>query len=120
MNKHIPTAMAAALLLAAVAQAGVQKAPPDMNKLVKLCLLEEEQSATPACQAFVAGVVETSRLYATTGRMTPAFCIPAKVAPGEVVATYRDYLAKNRALKHFPAAALAVSAFTEAYPCPQQ
>jgi hypothetical protein len=35
------------------------------------------------------------------------------------VAVYRDYLGKNMALKHFPAAALAVSAFKEAYPCPQ-
>lgn len=120
MKNPVTIALAAALLLPNFAQAGVQKAPPDMNKLVKLCLMEKEQSADTACQAFVAGVVGTSRLYATTGQMTPAFCIPEEIAPGEVVAVYRDYLGNNKALKHFPASALAVSAFKEAYPCPQQ
>ena len=112
--------IAAVVLLANVTQAGVQKAPPDMNRMVKLCLANQEELADAACRAFVSGVVETSRLYATTGQMPAAFCPPADGPPGDPVAVYRAYLSKNMALKHFPAAALAVSAFKEAYPCPQR
>ena len=120
MKNLITSGLAAAMLLANVSHGGVQKAPPDMNRMVKLCLVVQEELADAACRAFVSGVVETSRLYTTTGQMTAAFCIPADVAPADTVAVYRDYLGKNLALKHFPAAALAVSAFKEAYPCTQQ
>ena len=119
MRNRMMTGIAAAVLLANLTQAGVQKAPAAMNRMVKLCLAVQEELADAACRGFVSGVAETSRLFATTGQMTAAFCLPADLPPGDAVAVYRDYLGKNMALKHFPAAALAVSAFKEAYPCPQ-
>ena len=110
-------ATAAALLPAGIVHAEVQKAPPNVNEMVKLCSVETGEAADAACQGFVLGVIETSGLYATTKLMAPAFCIPKEVTLAEVVAKYRDYLKKNREIKHFPAAALAVSAFKESFPC---
>jgi hypothetical protein len=111
----------AAVLIAASMQAGfaqaIQMASPESNKMVKTCLLQEGDVADATCHAFVLGVADTTAFYGAVQQMTPPFCIPGELAPGEMVAIYRDYLKEHHALRQFSAAALAVSAFKEAYPC---
>ena len=110
-----------AVLIAASMQAGfvqaIQMASPKSNKMVKTCLLQEGEVADATCQAFVLGVADTTAFYGAAQQMTPPFCIPHDTTAADLVAVYRDYLKDNHSLKQFSAAALAVSAFKNAYPC---
>lgn len=109
----------AALLLAGIAQAEVQKSSGKINQMVKLCIEEQDEYAGAACQGFVLGVVNTTRQYAATKKISPVFCISRDIDIIELVTVYRSYLKQNRARNYFPAAALAISAFVERYPCQQ-
>ena len=111
----------AAILVVAFMQAGfaqaIQMASPKSNKIVKICLAQDGEVADAPCQAFVLGVADTTAFYGAAQQMTAPFCIPGELAPGELVAVYRDYLKEHHALRQFSAAALAVSALKEAYAC---
>ena len=114
------TVFKAALIVASMqtgfAQA-IQMASPESNKMVKTCLVQEGEVAEAACQAFVLGVADTTVFYGAAQQMTPPFCIPQETTSAELVTVYRDYLKDNHSLKQFSAAALAVSALKNAYPC---
>jgi hypothetical protein len=109
------------VFIAAAMQAGfaqaIQMASPQSNKIVKTCLIQGEEVAEATCRAFIIGVADTTMFYSTAQQMTPQFCIPHNTDAGDLVAVYRDYLRSNHSLKQFSAAALAVSAFKNAYPC---
>jgi hypothetical protein len=68
--------------------------------------------------AFVQGVADATAFYGAAEQLTPSFCIPAVTTPAELVEVYREYLEDNHALRQFSAAALAISAFKERFPCP--
>ena len=116
MRIIIAAVFIAASMLAGFAQA-IQMASPESNKIVKTCLVREGEVADATCQAFVLGVADTTAFYGAAQQMTPPFCIPGEIAPGEMVAVYRDYLREHHVLRQFSAAALVVSAFKQAYPC---
>ena len=80
-------------------------------------MVQEGEVANATCQAFVLGVADTTVFYGAAQQMTLPFCIPLETASAELVAVYRDYLKDNHSLKQFSAAALAVSALKNAYPC---
>ena len=110
-----------AVLMVASMHAGlsqaIQTVSPISSKMVKTCLVQEGEVAEATCQAFVLGVAETTAFYGAAQQMAPAFCIPQGITSVEMVAVYRDYLKEHHVLKQFSAAALAVSAFKEGYPC---
>jgi hypothetical protein len=116
MRTLIATALTVAFMQAHVAHA-IQMATPELNNMVKTCTLHTGEVADAACQAFVLGVAETTAFYAGAGQMTPQFCIPADVAPAQLLAVYRSYLKNNHVLRQFSAAALTVSSFKQSYPC---
>lgn len=117
MKKFMVPLLAVASLTGGLATAGVQKAPPNTNQMVKLCTLDTGEVADALCRGFVLGVIQTTSLYVTTTSMAAPFCVPQGADPAKLLSVYREYLGKNHELKHFPAASLAVSAFTEAFPC---
>lgn len=117
MKKLLSAVLAAGSLLGTCAQAEVQKAPPNGSQMVKLCAVEQGEVAEATCRGFVIGVIDITRSYATMKLLQPPFCIPREVAMSETIAVYKKYLEENRAIKHFPASALAVTAFKDAYPC---
>ena len=117
MRKIVTAILAAAALLGNGAQAEVQKAPRNGNRMVKLCTVETGEIAEATCRGFVSGVIDITRMYATTKLLEPSFCIPQEVTLSETVAVYKKYLEENRAIKHFPPSALAITAFKDAYPC---
>lgn len=116
MRKVFTAVLMAASMQAGFAQA-IQMASPASNKMVKTCLGDEGELANAACQAFVLGVADTTAFYGAAQQMTSPFCIPQGAAPAELLAVYRAYLKDNHSLRPFSAAALAVSAFKNAYPC---
>lgn len=95
----------------------IQMASPKSNKMVKVCTLQEGEVADAACQAFVQGVADATAFYGAAEQMTLPFCIPGETTPAELVVVYRDYLESNHALRQFSAAALAISALRETFPC---
>jgi hypothetical protein len=95
----------------------VQTAPLKPNKIVKTCLAEKSEINETACQSFVGGVIETTKLYGNMKLIEPSFCIPKEVSLSEMTEVYRDYIKGNRADGRFPAALSAISAFTQTYPC---
>lgn len=117
MNKFYMAALITISLLGNVAQAEVQKAPNNINQMVKTCMDMQDEFANAVCQGFVLGVINSTRLYGSTRQITPVFCVPKDESVDDILEAYRTYLRKNRAIKHFPAAALAIAAFETAYPC---
>ena len=116
MKNWFTVVLVVASLQTGFAQA-IQMASPTSNKMVKTCLVQEGEVADATCQAFVLGVAEATAFYGAAQQLAPAFCIPHQTTSAEMVAAYRNYLKENHALKQFSAAALAVSAFKETYPC---
>lgn len=117
MRKLMTVVLTAACMHVPFAQAVVQTVSLKSSQMVKTCSVDNEQLADVACQAFVLGVTDTTAFYGAGKLMAPPFCIPREVAPGELLAVYRDYLREHRGIKHFPAAALAIMAFKDAFPC---
>ena len=117
MRKLIMVVLTVTCMHVPFAQAGVQTVSLKSSQMVKTCSVENETVADAACQGFVLGVADTTAFYGAGKLMTPPFCIPRETAPGELVAVFRDYLKKHRGIKHFPAAALAITAFKGAFPC---
>jgi hypothetical protein len=101
-------------------QAEVQKSSGKIDKMVKLCLQEQDEYAEGACQGFVLGVVTATRQYAALKQISPSFCISRDIDINELVAVYRLYLNQVPARSSFPAAMLAITAFGERYPCQQK
>jgi hypothetical protein len=116
MRKLIAVVLAIVALQAYLAH-GIQMAAPTSSKMVKICSIQEGEVADASCQAFVQGVADVTAFYGIAKQLTPSFCIPDDTAPAELVAVYRDYLKDNHVLRQFSAAALAVSAFKDAFPC---
>ena len=116
MKKLLIVSLGALILQAHFAQAEIQMARPTLNKMVKTCTAQDEV-ADAACRSFLAGVVDTTAFYANAQLLTPAFCIPAETDSSEILGVYREYIVNNHSLSRFSAAALAVSAFKNAYPC---
>ncbi|CAA0094087.1 Uncharacterised protein [Halioglobus japonicus] len=111
---------AAVLVLAAMQSHwvyAIQMASPKSNKIVKLCSVQDAELADVACQSFVEGVVDATAFYGAAEQLVLPFCIPATTTAAELVGVYRDYLNDNHALRQFSAAALAISAFREQFPC---
>lgn len=117
MRKFFAAVLATTSLLGHVTQAEVQKAPQNGRMIVRLCMEEQGEVAGATCRGFVAGMIDITRLYASSKSLQPSFCVPPETSPDEAVAVYRKYLKENRSMKHFPAAALALTAFKKAYPC---
>jgi hypothetical protein len=117
MKKLIIVALAMACTCVPYAQAVVQTVSLKSSHMVKTCSVENEAVADAACQGFVFGVADTTAFYGAGKLMKPPFCIPRETAPGELLAVFRDYINKNKGVKHFPAAALAIAAFKDAFPC---
>lgn len=118
MKNLAAIALALVALQASLAY-GVQMASPKSNNLVKICTVQQGEVADAACQAFVQGVVEVTSFYSAAQQIAAPFCVPLETAPEEMVAIYRDYLKSHHELRQFSAAALAVSALKEAFPCEQ-
>ena len=117
MTKRLVAIVAAVLMLASPVHAGVQKAPENGSRMVKICTREKGEIAEATGQGFVIGVIEATRTYVASHSMPAPFCISKEIELSEIVAVYTNYLRENHALKHFPASMLAVSAFKEAFPC---
>lgn len=116
MKNLLIVGLSALALQTHFAQAEIQMARSTPNKMVKTCMVQEE-AAGAACRSFLSGVVDATVFYANAQLLTPAFCIPAEVDSSEILEVYREYIADNHSLNRFSAAALAVSAFKNAYPC---
>ena len=117
MRELMIVALTVACMHVPFAQAVVQTVSLKSSQMVKTCTIKNEEVADAACQGFVLGVADTTAFYGGGKLMTPPFCIPRETAPGELVAVFRGYLNKSRGIKHFPAAALAITAFKDAFPC---
>lgn len=116
MKKLLIVWFSAVAFQANLAQADIQMARTTPNKMVKTCTAQDE-AADLACRSFLTGVIDSTRFYANAQLLTPAFCIPAETDSSEILSVYRGYIVNNHSLNRFSAAALAVSAFKNAYPC---
>lgn len=116
MKKLLTAALAVAVMQCQWVFA-IQMASSTSNKMVKICSEQEGEVADAACRAFVQGVADVTGFYGAAEQMTLPFCMPVETTPAEMADAYRDYLQDNHVLRQFSAAALAVSAFRDAYPC---
>ena len=110
---------AAVALLLPLAAAPAPAAPPlpllTGNDLQARC--EETTTSDPVlwgvCLGYVMGVAE----LAGQGSVKPRACFSAQVTSGQMVDVVRQWLDRNPARRHLPAAGLVATALQQAFPC---
>ncbi len=81
------------------------------------CADPRTDQAAMWCQGFTAGVVDGLSFPNPEAIWN---CIPAGVTASQLQEILVDFLEDNPTDRHLPVAALAVLAFTEAWPCPAE
>jgi hypothetical protein len=110
--------LAAALLLTAAASPAHAAPPPVLltgNDLQERCA--ETATSNPVqwgvCLGYVMGVAE----LLSQGTIRPRACFAADVIPGQMADVVRQWLDRNPARRHLPAAALVATALQQGFPC---
>lgn len=115
--KKLIAAILAVVAIQAQLVHGIQMASPKSNRIVKTCTEQEGEASDAACQAFVQGVADVTAFYSAAQQMTAPFCVPVETSPEQLLGVYRAYLENHHALRQLSAAAQAVAALKEAFPC---